>query len=115
MILVIYGFSNCIGLRWRKGMPRQARFDSPETLHHVIICGIEKKDIVDDNYDRKRMVSRLGDLSEETKTRIYAWALMSNHMHILLNSGLTGLSKFVRRLLQASLHENSRGEPHGYF
>jgi putative transposase len=96
MILVIYGFSNCIGLRWRKGMPRQARFDSPETLHHVIICGI-------------------GDLSEETKTRIYAWALMSNHMHILLNSGLNGLSKFVRRLLQASLHENSRGEPHGYF
>jgi len=29
-------------------MPRQARLDSPVTLHHVILRGIEKKDIVDD-------------------------------------------------------------------
>ena len=29
-------------------MPRQARLDSPGTLHHVILRGIEKKDIVDD-------------------------------------------------------------------
>ena len=29
-------------------MPRQARLDSPGTLHHVILRGIEKKNIVDD-------------------------------------------------------------------
>ena len=45
------------------------------------------------------MVSRLGDLAEETKTNVYAWVLMSNHMHILLKSGLVGLSMFMRRLL----------------
>jgi hypothetical protein len=28
-------------------MPRQARVDTPETLHHVIIRGIEKKRIVE--------------------------------------------------------------------
>jgi REP element-mobilizing transposase RayT len=80
-------------------MPRQARLDSPGTLHHVIIRGIEKKDIVQDKYDRKIMVTRLGDLAVETKTNIYAWALMSNHMHILLKSGPEGLSLFMRRLL----------------
>ncbi|NLD37867.1 MAG: hypothetical protein GX654_13450 [Desulfatiglans sp.] len=80
-------------------MPRQARLDSPGTLHHVIIRGIEKKDIVQDKYDRKNMVTRLGDLAVETKTNIYAWALMSNHMHILLKSGPEGLSLFMRRLL----------------
>ena len=58
-------------------MPRQARLDSPGTLHHVIIRGIEKKDIVNDKYDRKNMVSRMGDLAEETNTMIYAWALMT--------------------------------------
>ena len=68
-------------------MPRQARLDSPGTLHHVIVRGIEKRNIVDDKYDRANMVSRLSDLAEETKTSIYAWALMSNHMHILLKSG----------------------------
>ena len=80
-------------------MPRQARLDSPGTLHHVIVRGIEKRDIVNDKYDRKRMVSRLGDLSGETKTSVYAWVLMSNHMHILLKSGPAGLSRFMRRLL----------------
>ena len=75
-------------------MPRQARLDSPGTLHHVIVRGIEKRDIVNDKYDRKRMVSRLGDFAEETKTSVYAWVLMSNHMHILLKSGPAGLSRF---------------------
>ena len=55
-----------------------------ETLHHVIVRGIEKRDIVNDKYDRKRMVSRLGDLAKETKTSVYAWVLMSNLMHINL-------------------------------
>ena len=40
-------------------MPRQARLDSSGTLHHVIVREIEKKDIVNDRYDRKNMVSRL--------------------------------------------------------
>ena len=53
-------------------MPRQARLDSPGTLHHVIVRGIERRDIINDKYDRKNMVSRLGDLAEETRTNAYA-------------------------------------------
>ena len=34
-------------------MPRQARLDAPGTLHHVIVRGIEKRRIVDDNKDRR--------------------------------------------------------------
>ena len=96
-------------------MPRQARLDSPGTLHHVIIRGIEKKDIVADKYDRANMVSRIGELAEETKTSIYAWALMSNHMHILLKSGLHGLSQFMRRLLTGyAITYNIRHKRHGH-
>jgi len=96
-------------------MPRQARLDSPGTLHHVIVRGIEKRDIVNDKYDRKRMVSRLGDLAEETKTSVYAWVLMSNHMHILLKSGPAGLSRFMRRLLTGyAVTYNIRHKRHGH-
>ncbi len=41
-------------------MPRQTRLDAPETLHHVIVRGIEKRRIVDDTTDRKNFVSRMG-------------------------------------------------------
>ena len=80
-------------------MPRQARLDSPGTLHHVMIRGINKRRIVDDDQDRRDFVRRLGLLAEETRTPIYAWALMTNHAHLLLCSGAQGLAKFMRRLL----------------
>jgi putative transposase len=60
-------------------MPRQARLDAPGTLHHVIIRGIEKRRIFDDDEDKKSFLSRLDGLVRETKTRIYAWALIPNH------------------------------------
>ena len=34
-------------------MPRTARLDAPGTLHHVIVRGIERRQIIDDNEDRK--------------------------------------------------------------
>ncbi len=65
-------------------MPRQARLDAPGTLHHIINRGIEKKKIVADRQDRERFITRLGTMSSETKTSIYAWSLMDNHAHILV-------------------------------
>lgn len=80
-------------------MPRQARLDTPGTLHHVIIRGIEKRKIVNDRKDREDFVNRMGEIASDTETNIYAWALMTNHAHILLRSGQKGLPSFMRRLL----------------
>jgi putative transposase len=96
-------------------MPRQARLDAPGTLHHVIIRGIEKRKIVDDKYDRKNFVTRVGDLASDTKTEIYAWSLMSNHAHILFKSGPQGISKYMRRLLSGyAISYNLRHKRHGH-
>ena len=62
-------------------MPRQARLDTPGTLHHVIVRGIEKRQIVDDDKDRESFVDRMGSPALETDTAIYAWTLMGN-MHM---------------------------------
>ncbi len=59
-------------------MPRGARLDTPGTLHHVIVRGIERRNIVDDDLDRENFITRLGQVADETCTAIYAWALMSN-------------------------------------
>ena len=80
-------------------MPRRARLDAPGTLHHVMVRGIEGRRIVNDAADRKNFVKRIGELSVDTPTAIYAWALMPNHAHILLRSSETGISGFMRRLL----------------
>jgi REP element-mobilizing transposase RayT len=96
-------------------MPRQARLDAPGTLHHVIIRGIEKRRIVDDDQDRKNFVSRLGQVAIATRTSIYAWALMTNHAHILLSSGPQGLSNFMRRFMTGyAVNYNLRHRRYGH-
>lgn len=96
-------------------MPRQARLDAPGTLHHVIIRGIERKKIVSDDTDKRNFVSRMGTIASETKTSIYAWALLTNHAHILLRSGSLGLSRYMRRLLSGyAVSYNRRHRRHGH-
>jgi REP element-mobilizing transposase RayT len=96
-------------------MPRRARLDAPGTLHHIIVRGIEKRRIVHDVADRKNFVNRMGELSAGTKTGVYAWALMTNHAHILLRSSEMGLSGFMRRLLTGyAVSYNRRHRRWGY-
>jgi hypothetical protein len=52
-------------------MPRGARRDTPGTLQHVIVPGIERRNIVDDDLDRENFTSRLGLVASETNTSIY--------------------------------------------
>ncbi len=80
-------------------MPRQARLDAPGTLQHVMIRGAQGESIFREDNDRQNFLSRLAQISEDTKARIVAWTLMSNHVHILMFSGPQGIAKFMRRLL----------------
>ena len=80
-------------------MPRCPRLDAPGTLHHIIVRGIERRKIVDNDKDRENFVTRMGSIALDTGTSIYAWALMTNHAHILLRSSTAGLPTFMRRFL----------------
>jgi putative transposase len=96
-------------------MPRQARLDAPGTLHHVIVRGIEKRRIVDDEKDRENFIARLGGLASATGTQVYSWSLLKNHAHILVHSSETGLSSFMRRLLTGyAIGYNLRHSRHGH-
>jgi REP element-mobilizing transposase RayT len=80
-------------------MPRTARLDIPGLLQHVIVRGIEKRDLFLDDDDRSLFVERFSTLLKQTDTHCYAWALMSNHFHLLLMPTSCTLSSFMRRLL----------------
>jgi REP element-mobilizing transposase RayT len=99
----------------RGKMPRQARLDAPGTLHHVMVRGIEKRRIVDDEKDRETFIARLGEAAANTGMVIYAWSLMPNHAHLLLRSGPQGLPAFMRRFLTGyAIDYNRRHRRHGH-
>ena len=80
-------------------MPRQPRFDIPGLLQHVIVRGIERRNIFRTNTDRRDFIERLSRLLVETDTDCYAWALIPNHFHLLLKPKGCELKHFMRRLL----------------
>jgi len=96
-------------------VPRQARLDTAGTLHHVIVRGIERRRIVDDELDRRRFIGRVGELALATDTKVYGWALLTNHAHFLIASGPKGLPFFIRRLLTGyAVTYNLRHRRHGH-
>jgi len=61
--------------------------------------GIERRPLFRDDHDRAALLSRLDRLAHATASPIYAWALLTNHVHLLLRRGTVPLSTLMRRLL----------------
>lgn len=80
-------------------MPRQARFDAPDTLHHVMVRGLERRPIFRDDADRADFVARLAALALPGAFQVYAWALLPNHAHLLVRTGTCPLARTMRSLL----------------
>ena len=96
-------------------MPRQSRIDAPGALHHVLIRGIERRKIFKDDADRENFLDRLGGILLETSTACYGWALLPNHVHLLLRTGTVPIATIMARLLTGYVVSfNRRHRRHGY-
>ena len=80
-------------------MPRKARIDAPGALQHIIVRGIERREIFRSDYDRNNFLNRLSELIPETSTDCFAWALIPNHFHLLLRTGSVPIAVLMNRLL----------------
>jgi putative transposase len=96
-------------------MPRLPRLDSPGLLHHVIVRGIEKRSIFQDTRDYYIFLDRLGLILSQCSNVCFAWALMPNHIHLLIQSGAEGIAWMMRRLLTSyALRFNLRHQRVGH-
>ena len=96
-------------------MPRKARIDAPGSLHHIIARGIDRRKVFDDNDDRDFFIERLGKVISDTETKCFAWALIPNHFHLVLKTGVAPISTVMKRLLTGyAMHYNRRHKRHGH-
>jgi REP element-mobilizing transposase RayT len=79
-------------------MPRLARLDAPGVLQHIMIRGIELRVIFRTDQDQQEFLNRLAFLRPHSQTQCYAWVLMKNYVHLLLRSGVDGISQLIRKL-----------------
>ena len=79
-------------------MPRQSRKPSESKIYHVMVRGNERRAIFLDEQDRKRYKKILLQKNEDNKYVVYAYCLMNNHVHLLINEGEETISRIMQRL-----------------
>ena len=79
-------------------MARPLRINYPGALYHITARGNERKAIVRDDDDRKRFVQTVAQVVERYRIICYAWVLMDNHYHLLLETPDANLSRALRHL-----------------
>jgi len=72
-------------------MPRAAaRLDAPDARRHVVARGIERHSIFRNDVDRNDFLGPPCSLEYDRQLSLYAWSLMSNHLHLSRRTRATG-------------------------
>lgn len=82
-------------------MPRQLRLHFPGGLYHVTSRGNRRQVIFHDPQNYKKFESLLAFYAPRHNITIYAYCLMPNHFHLLLEVGEIPLGIFLQPLLTA--------------
>jgi putative transposase len=80
-------------------MPRTARVVLPAYPHHVVQRGHNRQAVFAADGDYEGYLATLAELKGVFGVKVYAWCLMTNHVHLLLEpSNGTGLALLMKRL-----------------
>lgn len=89
-------------------MARRLRVQYPGAIYHIMARGNGRQDIVHDDADRDRLVNYLGCATVRCSWRVYAFVVMSNHLHVVLKTPEPNLSRGMQAFLSAYANAWSR-------
>ncbi len=79
-------------------MSRQARQKSKTGVYHVMVRGINRQQIFHDDEDCRRFLGILQRVKKDSDSRVLAYCLMVNHVHLLLQEGEEKISQVMKKL-----------------
>ena len=79
-------------------MARKPRVEFSGAFYHVICRGNQRQTIFRSDADRKYYLERLEHYRQRYGFKIYAYVLMGNHVHMLLETGEVPLSRIMQGL-----------------
>jgi putative transposase len=78
-------------------MARPLRIQYPGAVYHVTCRGNDRQDIFRDDQDRKRFLQMLIQSLNIYSVKLYSYVLMTNHIHLLIETPQGNLSEFMRK------------------
>ncbi len=82
-------------------MARRPRLLAPGVLYHVIVRGNQRQKTFLTETDCQIYLERLGRYGKRLDVIVYAYCLMPNHVHLLVETKSEPLSKFMQGLQQS--------------
>lgn len=79
-------------------MPRKARKKSRSGIYHIIMRGINKQTIFEDDEDKHRFLDTIKKYKKICEFELYSYCLMDNHVHLLVKETKETISKTIMRI-----------------
>ena len=80
------------------GMARNLRVEFEGAIHHVTVRGNNRRNLFVDDKDRVRFLDRLAEEVEIHGVRLYLFCLMSNHVHLVVETPKANVGRFMHGL-----------------
>jgi REP element-mobilizing transposase RayT len=82
-------------------MARRPRIEFSGAFYHVIVRGNQRQEIFHDRVDYCKYLSLLWRYKERYGFKLFAYTLMSNHVHLIIQTAKTPLSKILQGVNQS--------------
>ena len=79
-------------------MPRQARKKSESGIYHIMLRGINQQQIFEDSEDFEKFLQILKDCKAVSEYKLFAYCLMGNHIHLLVQEEKEAIEQVMKRL-----------------
>jgi len=79
-------------------MPRKARVKSKNGIYHIMLRGANRQEIFHDDEDCIKFLDIIEKYKRVSEMGLFAWCLMSNHVHLLLKEGNEPISITMKRI-----------------
>jgi REP element-mobilizing transposase RayT len=80
-------------------MARKPRLEVEGGLYHLITRGVERRDIFHTADDYRKFLSLLAVQKEKLPFFLYAYCLMTNHVHLLIERMTDDVGRIMHRVL----------------
>ncbi len=85
-------------------MPRQARRKSESGIYHIMLRGINKQVIFEDEEDNFKFLETLKNYKAISGYKVFAYCLMSNHVHLLLKVEKEDIDLIIKRIASSYVY-----------
>jgi putative transposase len=85
-------------------MVRKEREKSPSGIYHVMLRGINRQTIFEDEEDRLKFLETLKRYKGISQYELYSYCLMDNHVHLLIKEVEETLAEAIKRISSSYVH-----------